>query len=211
MQTVPHELRLHCEYRVRNKNALLTRQAIRACDLNNRIQLNILQLRKSLAPPSKPKPLGHPLPRSRLPVRRKALVPPAPQPDDAFGPSSRRVRRPQTVLTDMDKLFYKAFTDQPPPPSGAQYRAEDAAMLRRLSDNCIPFYFDYFLQQHNYFPVYDFVTDIERLDGSEFDHFRYEDAVDQVHERLEHWQRDKQQRILEHVQQTWHLYRADDP
>lgn len=112
-------------------------------------------------------------------------------------------------ITDLDKLFYKAFTNKPPQHMDFQ-SADDAAILRSLEANCIPFYFDYFLRQRNYFPVYDFKTEIEMLEGSEFKQFHYEDVLDDVHRLLKEWERHRQRLIEEHVIQTWHLYRLKD-
>lgn len=191
LEHIPHDVRVGVERKVRQRRALLNRQAVRACDLEARIKLTAKQMRKCLAPPHQKKPPTHPLARSHL---------------------EANVRPPKVVkieITALDKLFYKAFTDKPAQHMSFQ-SADDAAILRALEANCIPFYFDFFLRQNNYFPSYDFQTEIELHEGSEFEHFHYEDVLDDVHEKLMQWEQNKQQRMDEHIQQTWHLYRSSD-
>lgn len=181
-------MRLSVERKIRQKNSFVARKSRRACELEQRIKSTTKSMRLSLAPPYKKQPPKHPLPRSYLPK----IIPVVPM--------------VKTEITELDKLFYRAFTDQPPQRMEEQ-SAEDAAILRSLEANCIPFYFDFFLRQHNYFPDYQFKTEIELLDGDEYGRFRYEDVVDDVHRRLVVWEAQKQIRIEQHIQQTWHLYR----
>lgn len=177
---------------MRNKRSYVARQSERAVALENRIQLTLVQLRKNLAPPYvRPKATTKErLPRSVLPLKviiKKEVI---------------------VEVTELDKLYYKAFTDHAVPQHMKFDNADDAAILRTLEANCIPFYFDVFLRQNNYFPVYDFKTEIEVREGSEFKLFKFEDVLDDVQTHLRMWQSEKQKRMDEHIKQTWHLYES---
>lgn len=177
---------------MRNKRSFVARQAERAVALENRIQLTLEQLRKNLAPPYiRPKPNAKErLPRSVLP--RKII----------------KKKEIKVEVTELDKLYYKAFTDHAVPQHMKFDNADDAAILRTLEANCIPFYFDVFLRQNNYFPVYDFKTEIELREGSEFGMFKFEDVLEDVQNNLRIWETEKQRRMDEQIRQTWHLYES---
>lgn len=175
---------------MRTQRAFIARQSERAVALENRIQLTLVQLRKNLAPP-------YVRPKTKTKERLPRSV------------MQRKVRVPKEIkveITELDKLYYKAFTDHTPPQHMKFDNADDAAILRTLEANCIPFYFDVFLRQNNYFPVYDFKTEIEMREGSEYSQFKFEDVLEDVQNNLRMWETQKQKRMDEQIRQTWHLY-----
>lgn len=145
-------------------------------------------MRKNLAPP-----FVRPIKRSK--------------PERSVLPKQVVKKKDKTIeITELDKLFYKAFTDHEAPQHVQFDNADDAAILRTLEANCIPFYFDVFLRQNNYFPIYDFKTEIELREGSEYKQFKFEDVLEDVQNNLRIWETAKQKRMDEQIKQTWHLY-----
>lgn len=192
LDDIPKSIRQQAERTIRGKRAFYARQSERAVELENRIQQTLVQLRKNLAPPyRRPKDK----PRERL---ARSVLP-------------RKVIKKKEIkveVTELDKLYYLAFTDHDVPQHMKFDNADDAAILRTLEANCIPFYFDVFLRQNNYFPVYDFKTEIELREGSEYKLFKFEDVLDDVQTNLRMWEAQKLKRMEEHIRQTWHLYQS---
>lgn len=146
---------------------------------------------KNLAPPYKPPSRIGKLPRSRLPEKKKIS----------------KVK--QIPLSESQKLFYKAFTNVDPL-NAPLLQSHDTEIVRFLEASCIPFYFDYFLKNHDYFPDYNFKTEVEEKEGPEMNRFKYKDALVTVRRNLEVWEKRKQAMINAHIQRTWHLYADDD-
>lgn len=167
------------------------RRAQRTCALEARLKNTIEQMKKNLAPPFKaPKREGK-LARSWL---RKRSPP----------PKSSLVK-----MAEIDKLYYKAFTENDPEMLMEYKKPDEMVGLKSLEANCIPFYFDYFLQSRGYFPVYDFQTEIEKADGDEANKFYYRDVLDDVLQNLKMWTEQKAAMIQAHIVRTFELYKVD--
>lgn len=189
LDKIPSRIRIRAEQKVRIDRSFRQRQAERACATETRIRLTTEQLTKNLAPRPLPPTVAPKRYRSVLPVRKNVVI------------------ENPIQISDLDKLFYRAFSEdhQMVP---LYHSEDDHAVLRSLQSNCIPFYFDFFLKQHDYFPIYDFKTEIELTEGPESKHFHYEDVLDDVNQSLDVWERNRQKQIEKHVRQTWHLYNS---
>lgn len=190
LDQIPSSIRVQAERKVRNRRAFVMRQAKRTFDLETRIERTSVQMKKNLAPPFVRLPPQHPLHRSVL--EKKIIV--------------KEV--PKVQISDLDKLFYKAFTDESIDQiaDADHHTDEKVAILRSLEANCIPFYFDVFLRQNQYFPSYDFKTEIELREGSEYKQFKYEDVLDDVQNNVRIWEVNKQKIMDDNIRSTWHLY-----
>lgn len=167
------------------------RRAQRMCALEARLKSTVEQMKKNLAPPYKaPKRVGK-LARSWLP---KAAPPP---------------KKQLVKMAEIDKLYYKAFTETDPEICLEYTKPSEMVGLKTLEANCIPFYFDYFLQNRGYFPVYDFRTDIEVAEGDEEEKFYYRDVLDDVLQNLKTWTEQKAALIQAHIVRTFELYKVD--
>lgn len=167
------------------------RQAKRACALELRTHTVIEQLKKNLAPPFKPPKRQGKLPRSYLHIPKKII----------------KIKTEK--ISDLNKLYYKAFTNKEPTEMENQ-NPNDIELLTKLQQNCIPFYFDHFLNLHDYYPSYDFKTKIELNEGQEIKRFLYTDVLDAVLNSLEFWEKRKKLNIQEHIYKTQFLYVEDD-
>lgn len=188
MDNIPKAIRISAEKNVRKRRAFISRQAERACALELRIRLTTEQMKKNLEPPYQ-RPEGVVKRERRFLTKRKKIE-----------------HIEKVEISEVDKLFYKAFTECESSKLQEFKSADDVAILKSLQDNCIPFYFDFFLKQHDYFPSYDFKTEIELREGPETNHFKYEDVLENVFEFLRQWEQHKQQQIEKHIRETWHLY-----
>lgn len=167
------------------------RRAKRMCALEKRLESITEQMKKNLAPPYKPPKREGKLPKSILP-KRIIFVP-----------------KEMARLAEIDKLYYKAFTEHKFSECDDDYKdPADMKILKSLESNCIPYYFDYFLQRRGYFPAYDFKTEIEKTEGDETDNFRYRDVLDDVLRNLNSWIEQKKALIQSHLLQTVHLYNS---
>lgn len=146
------------------------------------------QLKKNMskATVEKPRRVGK-LPRSNLPKKPQK-------------PKETKIKMPEK-----HKLFYNAFTDI----STEKIEFEDeetAEILNSIEDTCIPFHFDHFLKLHDYYPIYDFKTQIEERDGPEEKRFSYKDVLEDVAKNLKKWMELREKSIAEHISKTWYLY-----
>lgn len=111
--------------------------------------------------------------------------------------------------SELEKLLVRAFTneDENVP---HRHSAEDLEILRSLQSKCIPFHFDHFLRLHDYFPSYDFKTEIELRDGDEGKRFRYEDVLDDVYRLLDVWERKRKEQVDQDIRRTLQLYNLSE-
>jgi len=175
------------EEKTRKKRAYLMRQSERACALENRIELVMTQMTRNMGPPFvKPKRVGK-LPRSY------------------YTPKKRIIKEEPIVIPSKALLFLDAFTDETMGDVHLE-GTEAIDILNSIEDNCIPFYFDHFLQLHDYFPIYDFQTKIQMREGSEESRFFYQDVVSDVIKGVKHWEARREKQMNEQIKKTWYLY-----
>lgn len=145
------------------------------------------QIKKNMSKPIPRPPRIGKLPRSNLPKK----VP---------KPKETKVKMPEK-----HKIFYNAFTDI----STELIEFEDeetAEIINSIEDTCIPFHFDHFLKLHDYYPIYDFKTEIEEREGAEEKRFSYKDVLENVSQNLKKWMKLREKLIAEHISKTWYLY-----
>lgn len=167
------------------------RQSQRACATEERIKQSAEKLKLNLAPPCRPQRPPGKLPRSILPKPKRNVV----------------VKR--ASASELEKLLIRAFTDENENVQH-QHSAEDLELLRSLHSNCIPFHFDHFLRLHDYFPSYDFKTQIEMRDGDEAKRFRYDDVLDDVYRLVGNWERRRKEQVDEDIRKTLQLYNLSE-
>lgn len=146
------------------------------------------QLKKNMSKSTlqKPRRVGK-LPRSNLPKKPQK-------------PKETKIKMPEK-----HKLFYNAFTDI----STEKIEFEDeetTEIINSIENTCIPFHFDHFLKLHDYYPIYDFKTQIEERDGPEEKRFSYKDVLQDVATNLKKWMELREKSIAEHISKTWYLY-----
>lgn len=184
----PREIIDEIEEKCRKVKARQMREAKRACDTEERIHTVIKGIKKNLEPPFKPPPRQKPLPRGFLPKPRRR-------------PKSRHI-----PPTQQQKLIVEAFTDKDLKQLDFSTQ-ENKKILRNIERNCMPFYYDYFLEQHGYIAKKDFVTDIERIDGKEENLLENKYLLPTVYNNMKHWQKRQQDIQRSNIQQTQYLYK----
>lgn len=181
---VVNEIGMSC----RQKRGKLRREAKRACDNMERIFTVIKGIKKNLEPPFRPPPRPKPLPRS---------IPPK-------TPSKPKSRKADA--TPHQKLIVEAFTDKDIKQLDFT-TPENQKILRNIERNCMPFYYDYFLEQHGYIAKKDFVNDIERMDGTEENRLEIKNLIPTVHQNMKRWEKRQQEIKHSNIRRTIHLYK----
>lgn len=153
-----------------------------------RIFTVIKGIKKNLEPPFRPPPRPKPLPRS---------IPPK-------TPSKPKSRKADA--TPHQKLIVEAFTDKDIKQLDFT-TPENQKILRNIERNCMPFYYDYFLEQHGYIAKKDFVNDIERMDGTEENRLEIKNLIPTVHQNMKRWEKRQQEIKHSNIRRTIHLYK----
>lgn len=146
------------------------------------------QLKKNMSKSTVPRPrrTGK-LPRSNLPKKMPK-------------PKETKIKMPEK-----HRIFYNAFTDIST--ENIEFENEETAeIINSIEDTCIPFHFDHFLKLHDYYPIYDFKTQIEEREGAEEKRFSYKDVLKDVSKNLKKWMELREKSIAEHISKTWYLY-----
>ncbi|XP_055383757.1 uncharacterized protein LOC129613639 isoform X2 [Condylostylus longicornis] len=105
------------------------------------------------------------------------------------------------------QFFYEALHDiQDMPEITKKDHVEIEEILTGIEEESITFHFDHFLRINDYEPDYNYKTQIEIIDGSEENYFKYEDVIPYVKQQVEVWEKNRIIKIKQHIEENQKLY-----
>ncbi|KAH8255429.1 hypothetical protein KR038_002910, partial [Drosophila bunnanda] len=157
-----------------------------AYQVERRIEMEMKKVRKNLEPPyKKPKREGR-LPRLYLKKR--------------YVPEKKEV----VVISEHTKNFVRAFREDGY--SGDQGTHTSLLRADNMQEQIVPFYFDHFLKINGYTPNYNFRTNVDIRDGSEFSRLKVREVLPDVLLRLEMLEVQQKKIMDENIQRNPKMY-----
>ncbi|XP_050746237.1 uncharacterized protein LOC108035851 isoform X2 [Drosophila biarmipes] len=174
------------EATLRKRRRYREKLSYQAYQVERRIDMEMKKVQRNLEPRSKkPKRVGR-LPR--LYLKRKAI------------PEEREV----LVISENTKNFVRAFREDGYP--GDQITHTSLLTVDNMQEQIVPFYFDHFLKINGYTPNYNFRTNVDLRDGSEFNRLKVREVLPDVLARLETWETMHKKIMEENIQRNPKMY-----